>query len=289
MCFDSHKVPGIWIQALIYPIPKSPTNDPRVPLNYRGISLLSVISKLYTSALNTRLSNYTEENDYIVNEQNGFRPDRSCLDHIFVLKDALRIRNELNSQTFCAFIDFRKAFDYIDRDALMYKLRNIGIKGNFYYAIKALYANAKSCVQVNEKLTSWFDVSSGVRQGDSLSPTLFSIFLNDLAVEIKQLNAGITIGDICLSILLYADDICLMASSAENLQAMLDVVSKWCTKWGMQINVKKTQIMHVRNHQRPRSDFQFTCGGSPLSYTDTYKYLGYTLHELFRTSKMSKF
>ena len=100
-----------------------------------------------------------------------------------------------------------------------------------------------------------------------------------MAAEVKQLNAGITIGDICLSILLYADDICLMAPSAENLQAMLDVVSKWCTKWGMQINVKKTQIMHVRNHQRPRSDFQFTCGGSPLSYTDTYKYLGYTLHE----------
>ena len=105
LCFETHRVPEIWVQALIYPIPKSSTNDPRVPLNYRGISLLSVISKLYTTALNVRLNNYTETDGYIVNEQNGFRPDRSCLDHIFVLKNVLRIRNELNTQTFCAFID----------------------------------------------------------------------------------------------------------------------------------------------------------------------------------------
>ena len=70
-----------------------------------------------------------------------------------------------------------------------------------------------------------------------------------------------------------------MAPSAEKLQIMLDVVANWCKRWGMQINAKKTQIMHIRNHQRPRSDFQFSCGGAPLDYTDTYKYLGYILHE----------
>ena len=86
VCFETHRVPEISVQALIYPIPKSPTNDPRVPLNYRGISLLSVISKLYTAALNARLNNYTETNGYIVNEQNGFRPDRSCLDHTFCIE-----------------------------------------------------------------------------------------------------------------------------------------------------------------------------------------------------------
>ena len=220
-----HRVPEIWVQALIYPIPKPPTNDPRVPLNYRGISLLSVISKLYTAALNASLNNYTVTNGYIINEQNGFRPDRSCLDHIFVLKNVWRIRNELNTQTFCAFIDFKNAFDLVDRDALLYKLRKIGIAGNFYFAIKALYTNAKSCVQVNDRITDWFDMNTGVRQGDSLSPSLFSIFINDLAQEVKDMNAGVMVGEVNLPILLYADDIVLISPTPEKTAEYA-----WCSR-----------------------------------------------------------
>ena len=169
-------VPDVWLEALIFPIPKSSSSDPRVPLNYRGISLLSVISKLYTSSLNTRLSTFAEENDLIVDEQNGFRPDRSCLDHIFVLHNTLEIRKKLNCQTFCAFVDFKKAFDFVDRDFLLYKLHELGIDGNFYYAIKSLYQDSKSSIQLNNRCTDSFDIKSGVRQGDPLSPTLFSLF-----------------------------------------------------------------------------------------------------------------
>ena len=289
LCFASHKVPHVWIEALISPIPKSPSNDPRIPLNYRGISLLSVISKLYTSALNMRLTGFAEDNKLIVNEQNGFRSDRSCLDHIFSLHNTLRIRNKLNAETFCAFIDFKKAFDLVNRDALLYKLRQNGVFGNFYQSIKALYEDGKSCVRVNTEVTDWFDVTTGVRQGDSLSPTLFSIYLNDLAEEIINSKSGIMIDAFCLSILLYADDIALIAPTSEKLQSMLNIVSNWCEKWGMQINVNKTQILHVRNHQRPRSEFQFHIGDSILDYTDSYKYLGYTIHEhLIETQNMEK-
>ena len=101
-------MPAAWLQALIYPIPKSLQNDQRVPLNYRGISLLPVISKLYTATLNKRLNIFTENNATIVNEQNGFLHGRSCLGHIFVLQNTLRIRYPLNSETYCAFIDFKR-------------------------------------------------------------------------------------------------------------------------------------------------------------------------------------
>lgn len=279
LCFKFRRVPDAWVQALIYPLPKSPTNDPRVPLNYRGISLLSAVSKLYTSTLNIRLSKFAEENELIVNEQNGFRGNRSCLDHIFVLHDILRIRKQLNSHTFCAFIDFKKAFDFVDRDFLLHKLQQLGIDGNFYFSIKALYSNTRSRVQVNDKVTEWFPVDRGVRQGDSLSPTLFSLYLNDLAVSIKAMNKGVNVGGKNISILLYADDIVLLAPTENKLQEMLNHVNSWCNTWGMKINSTKTQILHVRNHQRPRSSFVFSCGDAKLLYTETYKYLGYTIHE----------
>ena len=70
-----------------------------------------------------------------------------------------------------------------------------------------------------------------------------------------------------------------ISPTAENLQQMLNEVSNWCLKWGMRINPSKTQVMHIRNKQRPRTSHVFTCGEHKLSITDTYKYLGYILHE----------
>ena len=91
-CLSSGMVPNQWVRGIIKPIPKSASSDPRVPLNYRGISLLSVVSKLYTALLSDRVSGYLESSNLLANEQNGFRSDRSCLDHIFTLNDILRVR-----------------------------------------------------------------------------------------------------------------------------------------------------------------------------------------------------
>ena len=93
---------------------------------------------------------YTESNGFVVNEQNGFRADRSCLDHIFVLHNVLRIRKQLKEHNFCAFVDFKKAFDFVDRDFLLHKLTQIGINGKNFYSIKALYNDAISSLQLND-------------------------------------------------------------------------------------------------------------------------------------------
>ena len=82
-CLDSGLIPSIWRKAIITPIPKDSTKDPRIPLNYRGISLLCAVRKLYSSVLNARLLPYLENNGLLVDEQNGFRSGRSCQDHVF--------------------------------------------------------------------------------------------------------------------------------------------------------------------------------------------------------------
>ena len=162
---------------------------------------------------------------------------------------------------------------------MLYKLRKIELSGKFFHAINALYKTSKSSVQINNVASEWFDVTNWVRQGDSLSPTLFSIYLNDLTTEIKYLNVGVPVADRDMSLLLYAGDIVLLAPNEEKLQSMLNVVDKWCRTWGMEINSKKTQILHVRDYQRPSSINQFSCGESLLKFTDTYKYLGFMIHE----------
>ena len=149
-------------------------------MNHRGVSLLCTISKLYSSSINNRLVRYFATLNLFSDFQNGFRQKRSCEDHAFVLSSVLRNRMLEQKSTYISFIDFEKAFDWIDRDMLMYKLISYNVDGKFYKAIRAMYNNTRAIVKVNQMFSSWFDTRFGVRQGDTLSPTLFNIFLNIL-------------------------------------------------------------------------------------------------------------
>jgi hypothetical protein len=115
---------------------------------------------------------------------------------------------------FTAYIDLKKCFDYIDRDMLRYKLLINNIDGKLYNSIN-IYASSVSCIRINNKLTDWFCCLSGVKQGCYLSPTLFSVFGNDLAREINDIDLGVTVGDIKLFLLMYADDIVLKRYSGK--------------------------------------------------------------------------
>jgi len=192
------------------------------------------------------------------------------------------VRNRLSEKqsTFAAFIDMRKAFDWVDRDMLLYKLMaQFGVKGRMYDAIKTIYSRSVASVRVNQYTTDAFPTYYGVKQGDVLSPTLFNMYLNDLAVGIKELHCGLQIHEMELSILLYADDIVLVAPNEIKLQEMLNYVSDWCAKWKMSVNTEKTQIVHFRPRNTPQSSYNFLYEGNNLEVVKQYKYLGILLNE----------
>ena len=193
-CFNTGTVPRDWNSGLIKPIPKSDGKDPRDPLSYMGITLISIPCKIYADILNIRLSKWREDNDYLVDEQNGFRRNRSCMEHIYSLYSVINKRNLGRQSSFACFVDAKKAFDTVNRDCLWYKLLTMGISGKMFHAVKSLYNNVKCAVKVNDVITPFLDVSLGVKQACRLSPTLFAIYINDLAEEIKALNCGIEIG-----------------------------------------------------------------------------------------------
>ena len=126
-----------------------------------------------------------------------------------------------------------------------------------YKSIQNLYLNTEACVKINNILTEWFLVNCGVRQGDNLSPTLFSLFINDLANAIKSLNVGIKVGNKLVNILLYADDMVLVASREADLQKMLSKMAEWCNKWRLVVNRSKSQVMHFRKSRQNRTNYRF--------------------------------
>ena len=175
LCFISGYNPTDWDYSDIIPIPKK-DKDARDPLQNRCITIVCCVAKIYSSILNKRLQKYLEKNTLLVEEQNGFRVGRSCIDHIFVMCTVLRNRKLLGKETFLCFIDFKKAFDSVDRNLLLFKLSKIGVHGHMYSAISSLYSNPKARVILNDYKTDYFDCPIGVKQGDCLSPTLFAIF-----------------------------------------------------------------------------------------------------------------
>ena len=185
-CFESGTLPSMWNLSIIHPILKK-GKDYRDPLSYRSISLMSTVAKIFNSLICERLTEFLDSNELLCEEQNGFRKLRSCVDHIYNLYTVLREQKNNNLPTFLCYVDFAKAFDSVNHDLLFAKLLSIGVMGKIYKVIKSMYEKLKSCVKIDDIATDWFSVERGVRQGDNLAPLLFAIFINDLAIDIKNL------------------------------------------------------------------------------------------------------
>ena len=159
----------------------------------------------------------------------------------------------------------------------MTRLTFLGVNGFMLGAVKSLYTDVRCCVKLGmgSLTTDWFNVNSGLRQGCLVSPLLFNIYINDLAMTIKEKCKGISLDNgnkLCL--LMYADDIAFLAESEQDLQAMLTVLEKWCNVWDVSVNTKKSQVVHFRKTKDVATDFDFKFNKLSLCKVNQYKYLG---------------
>ena len=149
LVFSTGCLPTSWLRSIVKPIPKGAGKYLYIPMNYRRISLISCVGKLYSAVLNDRLVEYLGLLNLIADKQNGFRKDRSCEDHVFVLDYGVKNRLNNGQSTYVAFVDMAKAFDWVNRDFLLYKLLLSGVDGHFYKSVKAMYTSTESCVKLN--------------------------------------------------------------------------------------------------------------------------------------------
>ena len=135
--FEIGKLPDDWTEGYVIPLHKK--GDANEVENYRGITLLSTLGKLFTRVINNRLNEWAENYSLLIEAQAGFRIHMSTVDNIVVLHGLISHILNQGKRLFCAFIDFTKAFDYIVRDNLWYKLIKVGLRGKLLYIIKSMY------------------------------------------------------------------------------------------------------------------------------------------------------
>ena len=160
------------------------------------------------------------------------------------------------------------------------KITESGVTGKILNIIKTMYSNIKSCVIVNGQTSIFFPCSTGVRQGENLSPVLFSLYLNDLESALIKNNNGVVIdllGNdathfIKLLVLLYADDTVIIGENKHSFQTCLDDFYKYCHTWKLTINFSKTKIV-VFGTNKP-SLYNFNINGQIIKTVKEYKYLG---------------
>ena len=172
--------PTSWSNGIITALHKSGNKDD--PSNYRGICISSCLGKVFCSILNTRLLNFLNNHKILHRSQIGFLPGHRALDHIFSLRTLIdqHVTNSPRGKLYTCFVDFKKAFDSIWHQGLLYKLLKYNIGGTFYKIISSMYSHSISCVRDNYTRSEFFNYDKGVRQDCILSPLLFNLYLNEL-------------------------------------------------------------------------------------------------------------
>ena len=292
--WQEENVPQEWKDANLVTIFKK--GDRTECGNYRGISLLSIAGKAFARILLNRLEKHVTH-QIIPETQCGFRSNRSTIDMIFCLRQLQEKCVEQDKSLYVVFVDFTKAFDTVGRSGLWHLLRKYGCPERFTNMIQALHTGMNAKVQSTEETVS-FPVTNGVKQGCVLAPTLFSLFLSAVLEEaFKDINKGVYIQSradanlfnvshfraktkttrILVRELLFADDSALLAHSAADIQAITDAFSSASKKFGLKINIKKTEALYQASSHAPSLGEPIKVDDAELTSVHDFTYLGSTI------------
>ena len=269
-CFDSGIYP--WNKSVITTLHKKGSKSN--PDNYRAIAVSSNIGKLFSTILLNRLIDYRNLSCPDPINQLGFTKKAQTYDHILTLNTIInKYKKKKSNKLYALFVDFRKAFDSVCRQALLLKLAKNGITGKFYTLLKHMYTNSRACIKLSGYLSNEFDIKKGTEQGHPLSPDLFKLFLKDLSPLLDFKHCPELSGTL-VSHLLWADDLIIFALDDSTLHKQLNNLSKFCSDWGLEINVDKTKVMLLNHNDVNNIKPDFYINGLKVEYTDSYCYLG---------------
>ena len=218
--------------------------------NYRGITVGSVIAKLFAMVLEQRIASWAEDHAVKTKGQAGFRKELRTTDNIFILRSLIDRQRQTRlkgkaGKLYCCFVDFRKALDTVPRAVLWQVLEELGVIGRILDVIKSLYALDSTAVRSSQSISAIFRCLMGVKQGCPLSPTLVGLYVDGLEkhlLNMPDIDAPTLMG-VMVPLLLHADDLILMSESAAGLQKQLDALASFCEERQLTVNLSKTKVV----------------------------------------------
>ena len=256
-------IPHQWLESNIILLYKK--GDKYDIGNYRPISLMSNLYKIFSKIILKRIEGTLEEHQPI--EQAGFRRGHSVIDHIHVVRQIVEKYREYNLTYYIAFIDYSKAFDSLTHAEIWKALKEQGIEHKYIRLIRNVYSHSTAKMQLEKKSTS-FKIGRGVRQGDPMSPKLFSAVLEQIFRKLNWEHLGLNINGTMLTHLRFADDIVLFAKTSDDICRMIRDLANESDKVGLRLNPDKTKLMTNGNKSKIKLEHK------EINYTDEYIYLG---------------
>ena len=267
--------PAGWTEGILVPLFKG-RGSRQNPSNSRLIAIVSVVAKAFEKILDKRLRAWSERVGLLSDLQGGFREKRSTLDQMFVLNEAVAQTREQPNALYLTFIDVRKAYDRVWRVGLWRKLVDKGIPSRSRAMIHRMFERVVRRVIIDGDLSEAAHIEAGVPQGAVLSPLLYAIYVDGLHDELRRKGLGIWMYGRLVPLLLYADDIVLLALDAESMKLMHDAVTAYASRWRFEINSSKSNVMVIGPRAARKAAVQHTwsIGGQTIALTEEYKYLG---------------
>ena len=273
LMFANHIYPTKWTLNFLKPIYKKGNADDTH--NFRGLAIASALAKLYSLIMLKRLTKYIKVNKYISPNQIGFMEGFRTSDHIFLLQTIIeKVVKKNRKRLFCAFVDFKKAYDTVDRKILLQQLQSIGINGVFYKNIAAMYMKTEYSIKLQKGYLDPINSNLGLKQGCPLSPILFNVYIDDLKNIFDDSCEPIDLQGNQINHFLYADDLVLLSTSGSGLQNCLTRLQNFSKAKHLTINTEKTKTM-IFNYSGKLLKQDFFIDNKRLELVHTFCYLGF--------------
>ena len=270
---EKRDFPQCWAEGVRSTIYKG--GNSILPENYRGITILPILEKVFEIAVYRRLSFVNEAFCKVDEHNGGFLNGRRTSDNLFIITGLAQRQLLLGNTLYLCFIDFSKAFDLINRNILFYKIMKSGWHGKVIETLRSLYQKTNFRIKHQGLLSFSMRDIMGVNQGGVASGLLFRKYMADLDMFLNT-EFGVCIGEMIIAHILWADDLILMSDTPEGLQHQLNGLFKFCSKNLLVVNAVKTKCMTIGDSTP--LDLHFN--GNKIEQVIQYKYLGNILKSI---------
>ena len=238
--------------------------------NYRPISLLPCIAKVFEKVVFNHMYNYLNRNNLISPNQSGFRPGDSTVRQLVSICHKISQSLDIGDEVLSVFLDFRKAFDKVWHKGLMFKLRKLGIIGSLLKWLESYLTNRQQCVVIQGCKSTYQNIMAGVPQGSVLGPLLFLMYINDICTGLTSI------------VQLYADDTSLfrivrnrnITSAIGHMNSDLLMIQRWSQQWLVEVSTEKSVSMLISKKCVPTQMLPVSYGNANLENVIHHKHLG---------------